>query len=273
MFAEEFENLRRARPIVHCITNYVTATDCANALLACGASPVMADDPCEAEEVTQRCGALCINIGTLSQSRLDAMLRSGTAANRLSIPVVLDPVGAGMSQMRKSALSSLMAEVKFAAIRGNLSEIKVVASGTGGSRGVDTDDAQSGAHPSADAAAMVKKLSASTESVIAVTGASDIVSDKNKTYVIGNGVPEMSRVTGAGCMLSSLVAAFCAANHGHWLEASAAAVSMFGLCGELARARELASGGGAGLFHVYLLDELSLMTVEKLEEGAKVEII
>ena len=127
MFEQIFENVRQKSPLVHNITNYVTVNDCANMLLACGGSPIMADDPEDAVEITAICGGLNINIGTLNQRTIPAMLAAGKRANELGHPVVLDPVGAGASTLRTDTALRLLSEVKFAVIRGNISEIKTLA--------------------------------------------------------------------------------------------------------------------------------------------------
>ena len=132
-----FEALRPARPMVHCITNSVTINDCANVLLAAGARPIMADDPEESAEITAACRALVLNLGMLSPRKLEAMVKSGHQANRMGIPVVLDPVGAGASALRTRAAYTLLEEVRFAAVRGNGSEIRVLAAGGENHGGVD----------------------------------------------------------------------------------------------------------------------------------------
>ncbi len=126
MFEQIFESVRQKSPLVHCITNYVTVNDCTNMLLACGGSPIMADDPGDAVEITSICGGLTINIGTLNQRTIPAMLAAGKRANELGHPVVLDPVGAGASTLRTDTALRLLKEVKFAVIRGNISEIKTL---------------------------------------------------------------------------------------------------------------------------------------------------
>ena len=135
MFEPIFENVRQKSPLVHNITNYVTVNDCANMLLACGGSPIMADDPEDAVEITAICGGLNINIGTLNQRTIPAMLAAGKRANELGHPVVLDPVGAGASTLRTDTALRLLNEVKFAVIRGNISEIKTLALGSGTTKG------------------------------------------------------------------------------------------------------------------------------------------
>ena len=137
MLREMLENVRIKSPLIHNITNYVTVNDCANILLACGGNPIMADDIGEAEEITSVCDGLNVNIGTLNQRTIPAMLAAGKRANTLGHPVVLDPVGAGASKLRTETALTLLKEVKFSVIRGNMSEIKTLASGSGSTRGVD----------------------------------------------------------------------------------------------------------------------------------------
>ena len=139
MFEEIFENVRRNAPLIHNITNYVTVNDCANMLLACGASPIMADDPEDALEITDICNGLNINIGTLNRRTIPAMFAAGKRANELGHPVVLDPVGAGASTLRTETALGLLKEVKFTVIRGNVSEIKTLALGSGNTKGVDAN--------------------------------------------------------------------------------------------------------------------------------------
>lgn len=141
MFAEILENVRKTCPLIHNITNYVTVNDCANIVLACGASPIMADDENEVEEITSICSGLNINLGTLNSRTIASMKIAGKKANALGHPVVLDPVGAGASGLRTETAYQLLDEVQFSVIRGNISEIKTLASGNGTTKGVDADAA------------------------------------------------------------------------------------------------------------------------------------
>ena len=136
MFQKMLENVRGKCPLIHNITNYVTVNDCANIVLACGASPIMSDDQSEVEEITTICGGLNINIGTLNKRTIESMFLAGKRANALSHPVVLDPVGAGASKLRTETAQKLLEEVKFTVIRGNISEVKTLASGAGTTKGV-----------------------------------------------------------------------------------------------------------------------------------------
>lgn len=139
MFSQCLEQVQQKKPLLHCITNYVTVNDCANMVLACGASPIMADDIHEVEDITAICNGLVINIGTLNERTVASMIKAGKKANALGHPVILDPVGAGASAFRTQTVFQLLQEVNFTAIRGNISEIKTVALGSGTTKGVDAD--------------------------------------------------------------------------------------------------------------------------------------
>lgn len=274
MFDEILKNVALRHPVVHCITNYVTVNDCANVLLACGASPIMADDEAEAEEITSICSGLTINIGTLNSRTLVSMAKAGAMSNSLDHPVILDPVGAGASSFRTSSALDLIEKVKFSVIRGNISEIKTISSGCGRTRGVDADenDILSGGNI-IDAAALAKEVSLRLNLVTVITGESDIITDGKKVYAVKNGHKMMSKVTGTGCMLSALTTAFCAANSTCLLDASAAAAAVMGLCGELAYKKVQISGGGTSSFRTALIDEISLMDEDKLNRGIKIEVL
>ena len=261
MFQEMLENVRGKCPLIHNITNYVTVNDCANIVLACGASPIMSDDQSEVEEITTICGGLNINIGTLNKRTIESMF-----------PTVLDPVGAGASKLRTETAQKLLEEVKFTVIRGNISEVKTLASGSGTTKGVDADVADKVSEENLDSAvAFAKAFAEKTGAVIAITGAIDIVADGKKAYCIRNGHPMMSSITGTGCQLSAMTAAYVTANPEHPLEAAAAAVCAMGLAGEIAHAR-LSAQDGNSTYRNYIIDAIYNMTPEQLEEGAKYEV-
>lgn len=262
------KNTRTAVPLVHCITNYVTVNDCANALLACGGSPIMADDEREAADITGICSALAVNIGTLNSRTVEAMLSAGKRAAELGNITVFDPVGAGASAYRTQTAERLMKEVRFDIIRGNMSEIRAVAGLSNSTRGVDADSADAVTEGGEyDAVQFLKELSQKTGSIIAVTGAEDIITDGETAYIVKNGTPLMSKVTGTGCMLSAVTAAFAAANRDALLDAVVCAVASMGLAGERAAERFC----GTGSYRTGIIDELSNMTDEILAEGIKVE--
>ena len=272
MFDLMLKNVRQQCPLIHNITNYVTVNDCANILLACGASPIMADDMGEVAEITAICGGLNINIGTLNERTIPAMLLAGKKANELGHPVVLDPVGAGASGLRTETAMKLLDQVKFTVIRGNISEIKTLALGSGTTKGVDADVADKVTENNLDSAvAFAKAFAKKTGAVIAITGAIDIVADGGKAYCIRNGHPMMSSITGTGCQLSAMTAAYLVANPEHPLEAAAAAVCAMGLCGETAHKRLTPSDGNSS-YRNYIIDAIYNLTPQALEEGAKYEV-
>ena len=272
MFKIIYENVRKSCPLIHNITNYVTVNDCANIVLACGASPIMADDKDEVAEITTICSGLNINIGTLNSRTIDSMLIAGKKANELGHPVVLDPVGAGASKLRTDTAMKLLEEVKFTVIRGNISEIKTLASGNGSTKGVDADVADKVTEENLDeVVAFAKAFARKTGAVIAITGAIDIVADAKKAYCIYNGEPMMSSITGTGCQLSAMTAVFVTADMENPLEATAAAVSAMGLAGEIAYKR-LSEADGNSTYRNYIIDAIYRMTPEELEKGAKYEV-
>ena len=272
MLKECLENVRKTVPLVHNITNYVTVNDVANVLLACGGSPIMSDEAEDVEDITSVCGGLNINIGTLHKTSIEGMFRAGKKANELGHPVLLDPVGAGASALRTNTALELMKELKFAVIRGNISEIKTLALGSGTTKGVDADVADAVTEENLDDAVLfVKEFARKTGSIIAVTGAIDLVSDEEKCYVIRNGRPEMGKITGTGCQLSGMMTAYVTANPENRLEAAAAAVCVMGLAGEIGWER-MQEGDGNATYRNQIIDSIYNMTGEELEKGAKYEV-
>jgi hydroxyethylthiazole kinase len=272
MFKQILENVRAEKPLIHNITNYVTANDCANILLACGASPVMADDFDEVAEITANCGGLNINMGTLHKNTVPAMVLAGKRANDLDHPVLLDPVGAGASHLRTTTALTLMKEIRLTAIRGNLSEIRILAAGNGTSRGVDADAGDRITEENLDSMiALAKNFAQKTGAVIAITSAIDVVADSDRAFCIRNGLPLMGKVTGTGCQLSALTTAFITANQEQALEATAAAVCAMGLSGEIAFSRMTGMDGNAS-FRNYIIDAIGHLTPEILDRNARYEI-
>ncbi len=270
MFETVLENVRTRSPLVHTITNNVTANDCANILLAVGASPIMAEDPREVEEITALASGLCLNIGTISEKKAEAMLLAGKRANVLGHPVVLDPVGAGASRLRTETARSILQEISCAVIRGNVSEIRTLYQGHTLSRGVDS--AQKITEDSLEeTVALAKAFASRTDTVIAITGNIDVVADSETAYCIRNGHPMMGKVTGCGCQLSALTAAFVAANPHKPLLAAAAAVCAVGVAGEIAH-RRLTSLDGNATYRNYIIDAIFNLTPKQLEEGASYEM-
>ncbi len=260
--------VREKAPLVHCITNYVTANDCANLLLAAGASPIMSDSPDEAADVVSLCKALVINTGTLSGERLKAMLIAGKRANELDIPIVLDPVGAGSSEFRTSAVRKLLDEVRFSVIRANYSELLAISGEARPRRGVDAD---SGALPERAAGESVKAFSRKYGAAVLATGKTDIVSDGKFVSRVRGGSEIMKKVTGAGCMLSALTGAFAAVLRGTREGAIFAALCASGQMKSMAAAaeRKMREGDGNCAFRGYLIDEAYALSQKECRVGRK----
>ena len=272
MLKKSFDNVREKHPLVHNITNYVTVNDVANILLACGGSPIMADDSEEVEDITSICQGLNINIGTLNKNTIPSMFLAGKKANALGHVVLLDPVGAGASGLRTKTANELVRDIKFTVIRGNISEIRTLIEGTGNTKGVDADLADAVTEDNLDET--IKKLKAFskvTGSVIAVTGAIDLVADAEKCYVIRNGRPEMGAITGTGCQLSGMMTAFLCANVEQPLEAAAAAICAMGIAGEIGF-EHLREGEGNSTYRNRIIDAIYHMDGNTLEERAKYEL-
>ena len=259
MLKQCFDNVREKHPLVHNITNYVTVNDVANILLACGGSPIMADDSGEVEDITSICQGLNINIGTLNKNTIPSMFLAGKKANVLV--VLLDPVGAGASGLRTKTANELVRDIKFTVIRGNISEIRTLMEGTGNTKGVDADLADAVTEENLDETiGKLKAFSEATGSVIAVTGAIDLVADSEKCYVIRNGKPEMGAITGTGCQLSGMMTAFLCANAEQPLEAAEIGFE------------HLKEGEGNSTYRNRIIDAIYHMDGNTLEERAKYEL-
>ncbi|MBR5259206.1 MAG: hydroxyethylthiazole kinase [Eggerthellaceae bacterium] len=264
------QNVRDSEPLIHCITNYVTVNDCANALLACGASPIMTDEPKDVEDIASICSGLVINIGTLNERSIEAMRLAGARFAQLGRPIVLDPVGAGASRLRTETACTLLDTLPVSVIRGNMSEIKALVGASAATRGVDVNpDDVTTEENLAQNAEFARSLAAKTGAVVVITGAIDIVADSATAYAVRNGSPLMGKMTGAGCVLTCLVAAFVAANPDAPLEAALAAVVCEGLAGQIAANRMSDSDGNAS-FRTYLIDAIFRLDGDALEAGALV---
>ncbi len=255
MIADILAKVREKKPLVHHITNIVTVNDCANATLAVGALPVMAHAPEEVEEMVQAAQALVLNIGTLTEEQVRAMVKAGKAANAAGVPVVFDPVGAGATAMRTRSARLLMSEVKVAVVKGNSAEVATLAGEQGKIRGVEAVGESGNLLPAA------RRLARESGSVVVASGIVDLVTDGERVAFVENGHPLMGTITGTGCMLTSVVATFVGAG-GDAFEAAVAALVAFGVAGELAAARPEVRGPGS--FKVSFFDELHALTPEKL---------
>ena len=268
MLGNCIENVRKNVPLVHNITNYVTVNDVANVLLACGGSPIMSDEPEDVKEITSICGGLNINIGTLSKRSIEGMFAAGARANELGHATLLDPVGAGASTLRTNTAVELMEKIRFDVIRGNISEVKTLAQGSGTTKGVDADVTDAVTEENLEEGiAFAKAFAKKARCIVAI----DLVSDADRCYVIRNGCPEMGKITGTGCQLSGMMTAFLTANPEQKLEAAAAAVCTMGLAGEIGWSY-MQKGDGNATYRNRIIDAIFNMTGDALEEGAKYEL-
>ena len=265
------QQVKEKEPLVQCITNFVTVNDCANILLSIGATPTMAMDCREVEEAVAKVSALGCNMGAIEH--LESMLLAGKEANRLHIPVVLDPVGAGGTTLRQEAASLLIQEVQFAAIRGNASEIKAIAGIHSRGRGVDAakEDIISENSLQKDIE-IFEELAKRIHTVVAVSGPIDVITNGEQTMLIRNGCPTMARITGSGCMLTTLMGAFCGANEEQIFEAAALAVAVMGIAGELAEEKRIQNKTGNATFRNALIDAIFNITAEQIKEKINYEI-
>ena len=291
---------RERKPLVHCITNYVTVNDCANAVLACGGSPIMSDEPDEVEEITSICDALVLNIGTLNKRSIEAMKRAGRKASQLGHPIVLDPVGAGASKLRTRTAVELLRGCNITAVRGNMSEMRALDSALGDDFGaIDDsragDDSATSAPRGVDATPedvvnsdnieqsveFARAFARKIDAIVVITGEVDVVSDPKYAYAISNGSEIAAHITGAGCMLSCVLGAYLGAYPECSLDAALSAVTGHGICGEIAERRLsggrgcLTPGGvgqakldGTGTFRTKFIDALSNLDAYTIEDRA-----
>ncbi len=252
--------VRERKPLVHNITNYVVMNETANAILALGALPVMAHAKDEVREMVALAGALVLNIGTLSEDWIEAMLLAGAAANERRIPVVLDPVGAGATQYRTSTAKRILDEIEVSVLRGNAGEVATLVGVEAEVRGVESIGA------GGDVAELAREAARTLGLVAAVTGAVDHVSDGQRSAAISNGHELLAAITGTGCMSTALTGCFLAAKDDPF-EAAVEALAAFGVAGEDA-ARD---AKGPGSFHVALYDALARLDPATLSARTKVE--
>ena len=272
---ELIEKLRKESPLTHCITNVVTVRDCANAVLAIGGSPIMANAPEEAEEIVTIADSLVINIGTLTSEQIETMKKSAKQAAKLEKAFVLDPVGVGISKIRNETPIDIIKESKPAIIRGNLSEIKAIAMFYGileectTAKGVDVADSDIINNDTLQTnAQIVKNIAEKLDTTIAVSGPIDIVSDGKETYALKNGDAMMANITGTGCMLGCIMGAYAAT--GDSLTAAVTATAVISIAGEIAAKTARDNNQGTGSFGTYLIDELSRMNIETFTEYANI---
>jgi len=258
--AQNLDAVRKKKPLIHNITNYVVMNYTANALLAMGASPVMAHAPNEVEEMVSFAGALVLNIGTLDNDWIDSMIMAGKKASSLKTPIILDPVGSGATSLRTDSTKKIINETKISVIRGNASEILSLKNSDSKTKGVDS------IHSVEDASNTAKILAGELQTTLAITGPVDLITDGDRIVHVSNGHPLMACVTGTGCTASAIIGAFLSVDNDPF-SATATALAFFGLAGEVAGEKAQAPGS----FMIEMLDALYTITSEKLEAGCKIE--
>ena len=270
--------IKEKNPLTHCITNSVTINDCANAVLAIGGSPFMAEDAEELEEVVTIADALVINIGKLSKEQINSMNVSAEVANKTNTPIVLDPVGVGVTELRNKTTLDLINNYKMAAIRGNISEIKAIAKLIGvidennTAKGVDVNIDDIITEENLDAnGEIISELANKLDTTILASGPIDILSDGKTTIAIDNGDDMMPLITGSGCMLSSIVGSCIGGSTP--LEGSLVAILAMNLAGEKARAKVDENDEGTGSFRTYLIDYLYKTNAESLVNESNIKIL
>ncbi|MDR2354055.1 MAG: hydroxyethylthiazole kinase [Deltaproteobacteria bacterium] len=251
------QKIRKLSPLVLCLTNFVTVTDCANGLLAIGASPVMSLDPSDAKELASIASAVVLNIGTLTSVTLEGMIAAGREAERRKIPIIFDPVGVGATPTREKAADLILRTLHPTVIRGNASEILKIA-------GVFTDETQKGVDSSANFGSepildSILSLSERLKTIVAVSGEEDFLCSGNDILKVSGGTSLLTKITGTGCLLSSLLAAYVAANPEDPLNATLMGHALMKNAGENAF-KKLKNPLALGKFKTYLFDELSILT-------------
>jgi hydroxyethylthiazole kinase len=260
--AKHLALLREKKPLVHNITNFVVMNSTANALLAMGASPIMAHAPEEVEELVNIAGALVLNIGTLTPYWIDSMEIAGRKARSLGIPIILDPVGSGATRLRTDSAKRLINAAAPAVIRGNASEVLSLAKKVSRTKGVDS------IHSVDDAAESARILAKELNCTLAITGPVDLVTDGDREVRISNGHPLMGYVTGTGCAATTTIAAFLAVDKDP-VSATCSGLAMFGLAGDIAAQ----TANAPGTFWIEMLNALYTITPETLSKRAKIKVI
>lgn len=256
-----YNDIQKNCPIIHCITNIVTVNDCANILLAAGASPTMAHHPLEVEEITAGTNVLVCNLGAIAD--YEAMEKAGHVAHERKHAIVVDPVGISGSTYRRGLCKRLIGQIHPTCIRGNYSEIRALIEDHNTVTGVDAGDS------SLDIEAL-KQYAREQLMIVVASGKEDIITDGTTTYVCENGDTKMARITGSGCMSSVMLGAFLGAENS--VRSAAACCAFVGIAGEYAARKTDGCGGGTMTFRNYFIDEISLMTKEKLQGAIKIDL-
>lgn len=255
------------KPLIHCITNHITINDCANVVLAVGGKPIMAEHCDEVADITASAKALAVNLGNISDNRMKSIIISGIRANEENIPSIIDIVGVSCSKLRLGFALEFIEKCKPSVIKGNMSEIKSIYGLNTRSKGVDVSDEDvTNEDTIKNNIEIVRALAIKANSVVVATGAIDIVSDGDETYIIENGCEELSKITGTGCMLKVLIATCISSND--IINGSILGTVIMGISGELSR-----NARGTGSFKIELLDNISTIKVEDILENIKIRMV
>lgn len=257
------DKLREARPLVHNMTNVVVTNFTANGLLALGASPVMAYAREEVADMASIAGALVLNLGTLSEDTIESMIVAGQAANAHGVPVLLDPVGAGATRYRTVSALRVLREVQVSLVRGNASELANLIGEQRVIKGVDAGDSAED-----ERVELAVRAARSLHTVVAITGPEDVITDAQAGYIVKGGHPLLAQITGAGCLLTSVLGSFAAVERDVLL-AGAAGLAFYAAAAYEAAAQTEEDGPGS--FQIALLDELSRLNRDSLKTHTEVK--
>lgn len=255
-------------PLIHCLTNHISINDCANVILTVGAKPIMAEHPAEVADITTAAKALVLNLGNISETRMQAMNIAGKVAQQKGLPITIDLVGVACSTLRLAFAREFIATCKPAIVKGNISELKAFGRLSTSAEGIDASPSDMLTDQNAvEVFSFLKNLSQRTGSIIAVTGKTDIISDGQNIYLLANGCEMLSAITGTGCMINALAGAFLAG--GDPLIAAISALSLMAISGELAAAK----AAGPGSFKIHLLDNLFCLQPEELTARLRLTVV
>lgn len=255
------------RPLIHCITNHITINDCANVVISAYGKPIMAEHCGEVSDITASAKALAINIGNITDNRMKSIMISGKTSYEKEIPSIIDIVGVSCSTLRLNFAIDFIDKCRPSIIKGNMSEIKAIFGLDTKSKGIDVNDEDiTNEDTISNNIYIVKELALKTNSTVVATGAIDIISNGNQTYIIENGCEELSRITGTGCMLNVLIATYISSKD--IINSAILGTVVMGICGELAKGAE-----GTASFKIELLDNLSTIKDEDILEKIKVRVV
>lgn len=260
-FSDIRKRTKENKPLIHCITNPISIKNCANVILAVGASPIMAEHPLEVEQITERSKALALNLGNITDARIESMQRSARTASENGIPIILDLVGISVSKLRLELAKKLVKEESISVIKGNMSEIKTMLGLASDATGVDVGAKDKIAKENLEASlAIVKRLAQETGSIAVASGKIDILSDGEESYLVKNGSAMLSTITGTGCMLTSLIASYLPASTP--IQAALCGCLVMGVSGELAEKKcSIPKGAPSGSmsFELHLIDSIGIL--------------